>query len=116
MTSPQIDIVALINNGINFALYCTMSAQFRQTFARLIWPWQSSPVRGAPRHRRRRGHTAGVTDELGGGMTDDDRDASATGRPVSDVCGGEASWRITTPFSESELPAEQLEINVLNHY
>lgn len=27
-----IDIVALINNGINFVLYCTMSKQFRDTF------------------------------------------------------------------------------------
>ncbi len=27
-----IDILALINNGINFILYCTMSKQFRDTF------------------------------------------------------------------------------------
>ncbi|XP_069115401.1 G-protein coupled receptor dmsr-1-like [Argopecten irradians] len=27
-----LDIVALINNGINFVLYCTMSKQFRDTF------------------------------------------------------------------------------------
>jgi hypothetical protein len=26
------DILALINNGINFLLYCTMSKQFRDTF------------------------------------------------------------------------------------
>ena len=30
------DIVALVNNAVNFALYCTMSARFRQTFARLV--------------------------------------------------------------------------------
>ncbi|XP_064598744.1 G-protein coupled receptor dmsr-1-like [Liolophura sinensis] len=29
------DIVALINNSVNFVLYCTMSAQFRQTFLKL---------------------------------------------------------------------------------
>ncbi|XP_064610927.1 G-protein coupled receptor dmsr-1-like [Liolophura sinensis] len=29
------DIVALINNAINFVLYCTMSAQFRRTFLKL---------------------------------------------------------------------------------
>ena len=27
-----LDILALINNGINFILYCTMSKQFRDTF------------------------------------------------------------------------------------
>ncbi|XP_041378481.1 G-protein coupled receptor dmsr-1-like [Gigantopelta aegis] len=30
------DILALINNGINFALYCTMSKQFRDTFIRIF--------------------------------------------------------------------------------
>lgn len=29
-----LDILALINNGINFILYCTMSKQFRDTFVR----------------------------------------------------------------------------------
>ena len=32
------DIVALVNNAINFALYCSMSKQFRQTFLRLFMP------------------------------------------------------------------------------
>ncbi len=32
------DIVALINNGINFTLYCSMSRQFRETFLRLFAP------------------------------------------------------------------------------
>lgn len=27
-----IDLLALINNGVNFILYCTMSRQFRKTF------------------------------------------------------------------------------------
>lgn len=31
-----LDIVALINNGINFVLYCTMSKQFRDTFIKVF--------------------------------------------------------------------------------
>ena len=30
-----IDILALVNNGVNFVLYCTMSRQFRKTFVEL---------------------------------------------------------------------------------
>lgn len=30
------DVVALCNNAINFALYCTMSSRFRLTFTRLL--------------------------------------------------------------------------------
>ena len=37
------DIIALINNGINFTLYCSMSKQFRQTFLCLFAPWVLSP-------------------------------------------------------------------------
>lgn len=33
-----IDILALINSGINFILYCSMSRQFRQTFIVLFRP------------------------------------------------------------------------------
>ncbi len=33
------DIIALLNNAINFTLYCTMSKQFRQTFLQLFCPW-----------------------------------------------------------------------------
>ena len=32
------DIVALINNAINFTLYCSMSKHFRETFLRLLCP------------------------------------------------------------------------------
>ena len=32
------DIVALLNNGINFTLYCSMSKKFRNTFIRLFLP------------------------------------------------------------------------------
>ncbi len=32
------DIIALINNAINFTLYCTMSKQFRRTFLQLFCP------------------------------------------------------------------------------
>ncbi len=32
------DILALINNGINFILYCTMSKQFRDTFIQVFLP------------------------------------------------------------------------------
>ncbi|ELT88581.1 hypothetical protein CAPTEDRAFT_89325 [Capitella teleta] len=32
------DIVALVNNGINFTLYCSMSKQFRTTFLQLFCP------------------------------------------------------------------------------
>lgn len=31
-----IDILALFNSAINFILYCTMSEQFRSTFAKLF--------------------------------------------------------------------------------
>lgn len=31
-----VDILALINNGINFILYCTMSKQFRDTFIEIF--------------------------------------------------------------------------------
>ena len=37
------DIVALINNGINFILYCSMSKQFRDTFLQLLCPCFLSP-------------------------------------------------------------------------
>lgn len=33
-----IDILALINSGINFILYCSMSRQFRKTFIALFRP------------------------------------------------------------------------------
>lgn len=33
-----IDILALINSGINFILYCSMSRQFRKTFIVLFRP------------------------------------------------------------------------------
>ena len=32
------DILALLNSGINFILYCSMSQQFRSTFQDLFWP------------------------------------------------------------------------------
>ena len=32
------DIIALINNAINFTLYCSMSKQFRQTFLEILCP------------------------------------------------------------------------------
>jgi len=32
------DIAALVNNAINFVLYCAMSRQFRQTFVELFKP------------------------------------------------------------------------------
>lgn len=31
-----LDILALINNGVNFVLYCAMSKQFRDTFVQLF--------------------------------------------------------------------------------
>jgi hypothetical protein len=37
------DIFALINNGINFILYCSMSRQFRETFLCLLAPCLLSP-------------------------------------------------------------------------
>jgi len=30
------DIAALVNNAVNFVLYCAMSRQFRQTFIELF--------------------------------------------------------------------------------
>ena len=38
------DIVALVNNGINFFLYSTMSRQFRMTFYQLFLKKKSTPV------------------------------------------------------------------------
>jgi len=32
-----LDIIALVNNGINFLLYCTMSKQFRDTFVQVVF-------------------------------------------------------------------------------
>lgn len=43
-----LDILALINNGINFLLYCTMSKQFRDRFAHLFIPSSSSSARRSP--------------------------------------------------------------------
>lgn len=37
------DLVALVNNAINFTCYCTMSKQFRQTFLKLFCPQHSQP-------------------------------------------------------------------------
>ena len=37
-----VDILALINNGINFILYCTMSKQFRDTFLELFMPYRGN--------------------------------------------------------------------------
>jgi len=88
------DIVALINNGINFALYCTMSAQFRQTFGRLIS--LSQPPAAGPLLHRRRDDPAGNAEDGGGKLT-------------SEICGGEASWHATTHFPEAESPV-QLEL------
>lgn len=39
------DIIALINNAINFTLYCSMSKQFRETFIRLFCPNFTSPLK-----------------------------------------------------------------------
>jgi hypothetical protein len=32
------DFLALLNSSINFILYCTMSRQFRETFAKIFLP------------------------------------------------------------------------------
>ena len=42
------DIIALINNAINFTLYCTMSKQFRTTFLQLFCPWSVSATTYTP--------------------------------------------------------------------
>jgi len=36
MLGDVLDILALINNGINFILYCAMSKQFRDSFIRVV--------------------------------------------------------------------------------
>jgi len=87
------DIVALVNNGINFALYCTMSARFRQTFARLVSP--STPLVGGPGLRLRRRRRRWAADDPGAdGCTQEDGEVS--GCPVSDARGEEATWNITS--------------------
>ena len=40
-----VDILALINNGINFILYCTMSKQFRDTFIQIFFISRRDPRR-----------------------------------------------------------------------
>ena len=40
------DIAALVNNAINFVLYCAMSRQFRQTFVELFTGKAAAPRRG----------------------------------------------------------------------
>ncbi|RWS20679.1 class A rhodopsin-like G-protein coupled receptor GPRmys [Leptotrombidium deliense] len=32
-----LDLLALVNSAVNFVLYCSMSKQFRQTFAKLFF-------------------------------------------------------------------------------
>jgi len=107
------DIVALVNNGINFALYCTMSARFRQTFASLITP-------SRPLGRRRRSPTA---DDLGGngvswqprGSQHDEVNKEAN-TPVSPNRRENATWNMTTPVHESQEMHDHLEIYVMNQH
>jgi hypothetical protein len=42
------DILALINNSINFVLYCTMSSEFRRTFVALFCSFSTSNERRKP--------------------------------------------------------------------
>ena len=114
------DIVALINNGINFALYCTMSARFRQTFAGLI-----SPSR-APGEAPALLGCRPADDSGGGGVlrwrlrgprcplrgTPEDEDGVAR-RPTSDVSGAaDATWNVTSADPEPRNQLELVEINV----
>lgn len=41
------DIIALVNNAINFVLYCVMSQEFRRTFIALFWPFNANSRRKA---------------------------------------------------------------------
>ena len=110
------DIVALVNNGINFALYCTMSARFRQTFVGLLStsgrPAGETPAlrggrlpadhpqrgRGMLRWRRR-GPGRPVR---GGGGGPEDLEAA---RPTSDAL---ATYNVTPPTDQEE--PNQLEL------
>ncbi|CAL8085791.1 unnamed protein product [Calicophoron daubneyi] len=38
------DLLTILNNGINFLLYCSMSKQFRETFIKLFCPWCRTEV------------------------------------------------------------------------
>lgn len=38
ITGDLMDFLALLNSSINFILYCTMSRQFRETFANIFLP------------------------------------------------------------------------------
>ena len=110
------DIVALVNNGINFALYCTMSARFRQTFARLI---SLSKPPGADRRRRRaptpdecpagRHGLDGPRRRLGHGELEDGYELARI--QVSDECGEKATWNMTTHCPELH---DQLETDVID--
>ncbi|GLG93091.1 Uncharacterized protein GBIM_00583 [Gryllus bimaculatus] len=57
------DFLALLNSGINFILYCSMSRQFRTTFSAMFRPrfldrWLPVPQRSQSDHN---GHTNHVT-------------------------------------------------------
>ncbi|KAJ8299242.1 hypothetical protein KUTeg_023302 [Tegillarca granosa] len=36
LSGDFIDIITLLNDGLNFAIYCTMSSKFRKTFKKLF--------------------------------------------------------------------------------
>jgi len=114
------DIVALVNNGVNFALYCTMSARFRQTFAGLVWPSGRPCADEAAARRRRRaaddpgGGGGGVLRwrrprprrPLRGGASEDG--VAVARRPTSDVSAALATWNVTT--ADPEVARNQLEL------
>ena len=52
-----LDMTALINNSVNFVLYCSMSQQFRDTFVRLIGRRTSSTAAGTAAATGDGGHT-----------------------------------------------------------
>jgi hypothetical protein len=50
-----LDIMTLLNNGVNFVLYCTMSKQFRETFFKIFLKKSlhgniSTPLSSIPAH------------------------------------------------------------------
>jgi len=108
------DIVALINNGINFALYCTMSARFRQTFARLISPFRPVVVARPTRCRRRRHEDPGGCGQRDGSHHGEMEDGDGVvSRPVSADGRGSATCHMMINIHKHEAH-EQLEISVID--
>lgn len=112
-----LDILALINNGINFILYCTMSKQFRDTF---VHCFHLQPAATAIHRFFSKGRGGGSGGEVDGGATNGGRQlppAAARGeRRNSQTSGevGEASnLRVPATTTTTMTEVEDRKLTVL---